>query len=413
MKIAVIGSGISGLVSAWVLRREHEITLFEAADRIGGHTWTIDVELDSRRHAVDTGFVVFNESTYPNFIRFLDRLGIDSQPTSMSFSVRCETSGLEYCGTSLNTLFAQRRNLFRPSFHRLLREIVRFNRLAAETLAAGGSQKRLGDFLETQGFHAAFRKYYILPMAAAIWSSTPQQILDFPVDFLFRFLANHRLLTTDDHHPWRTIRGGSREYVRAATAPFIDRIRTGSPIRRLTRRENGVDVETGERLERFDRVVVATHSDQALRLIASPSPRETEILGAIAYARNDALLHLDDRLLPQTPLARASWNFTVDRDPRPRPSVTYDMTRLQKLRAERPICVSLNQADRVREERVLRAMSFEHPVFDSRAVAAQERHSEIDGADRIHFCGAYWGNGFHEDGVVSALAVCSRFGLSL
>lgn len=413
MKIAIIGSGISGLVATWILRRKHEVTLFEADDRLGGHSWTVDLDAEDGRHAVDTGFVVFNEETYPNFIRFLDLLGVESQPTSMSFSVRCEASGLEYCGTSLATLFAQPSNLVRPSFYRLLREIPRFNRLAADALRRGAPNRPLRAFLDEHRFRDDFRRYYILPMAAAIWSSTPERILDFPVDFLFRFLANHRLLTTDGHHTWRTIRGGSREYVRAATAAFSDRIRTGTPIRAIVRHEDRVDLVTRAGLESFDRVVVATHSDQALRLLEQPSPREREILSAIGYERNDALLHRDEKILPRRRRARASWNFTVDRTPRPRPSVTYDMTRLQRLGAHQPICVSLNQADRVRDEHVVRAMSFEHPVFTPDSVAAQRRHREIDGVDRIHYCGAYWGNGFHEDGVASALAVCSRLGQSL
>jgi len=413
MRIAVVGSGISGMVSAWLLQREHEVTLFEASHRLGGHTHTVDVDLDSATHPVDTGFVVFNEGTYPNFIRLLEELGVESQPTSMSFSVRCQSSGLEYCGTSLNTVFAQRRNLVRPSFYRLLREITRFNRLANEATRSELTNAPLREFLRENHFHDDLARYYLLPMAAAIWSSTPAQILDFPTDFLFQFLSNHRLLTTDGHYPWRAVRGGSREYIRAMTASFSGSIRTGTPVQSLRRTERGVELSTPTETEIFDRVIVATHSDQALRMLHEPTELESELLGAIEFQPNDAQLHLDKTLLPESPRARASWNFTVDSKTRGRPSVTYDMSRLQTLSTQTPICVTLNQSDRVDPNRVIESMEFEHPLITVKSTAAQRRHQEIDGQDRIHYCGAYWGNGFHEDGVVSALTVCSHFGLSL
>ncbi len=408
MRIAVVGAGISGLVAAERLQRSrHEVTLFEAGDHLGGHTLTSDVEIDGRTHAVDAGFVVFNEATYPEFTRLLARLGVATKPTSMSFSVRCERSGLEYCGTSLNTFFAQRRNLLRLSWYRLLAEIVRFNRLARAEVGRTPAGLALGEFLYLHDFSPALVERYLVPMTAAIWSSDPERMLETPAGFLFSFLDNHRLLSVDAHHPWRVVAGGSRRYVEALTAPFRDRVRLRTPVRRIVRRARSVEVRTDAGAESFDQVVVAAHSDQALALLAEPTPREREVLGAIPYQRNEAVLHTDPALLPKNRRARASWNYLVPAEPVDRVLVTYDMSRLQGLPTREPVCVSLNLTERVAPGRVLRKFTFRHPLFTPAAVAAQARRSEISGVGRVHYCGAYWGNGFHEDGVVSGLAAAA------
>ncbi len=412
MKIAVIGSGISGLVCAHLLHDEHQLTVFEAGEHIGGHTLTSAVERGGRPYQVDAGFVVYNEVNYPNFVRLLARLGVATQPTSMSFSVTDETTGLEYCGTSLDTLFAQRRNLVRPSFWRLLRSIDRFNREARELLRAADWRDRggptLGRFLADGSHPPELAEQYLLPMTAAIWSTRPSDVLDVPALFLLRFLDNHNLLAARGHHTWRVVSGGSARYVEALVRPFRDRIRLATPVTAVRRVAGGVEIAPGDRRERFDQAIVATHSDQALALLADPSPAEREVLGAIPYQPNRATLHTDDRLLPTSRRARASWNYRRLADGRL--AVTYDMCRLQGLDADPPFCVSLNLDDRIDRAKVIRRIDFSHPLFNRRALAAQRRHGEISGIDRVHYCGAYWRNGFHEDGVVSALEVCRRFG---
>ncbi len=412
MKIAIVGTGVSGLVTAWLLHREHEIAVFEANDYAGGHTVTTRVRSNGDSLAVDAGFIVYNETNYPNFIRLLDRLGVETQPTAMSFSVRCDRTGLEYAGTSFDTLFAQRRNLLRPRFYRLLGDILRFNRAARGGLE-NGLTGTLGDFLAANRLGASLAEHYLVPLTAAIWSTDPRRVLDTPARFILRFLDNHNLLTTGDYHSWRVIRGGSQRYVQKLIAPFAERIRLRTPVRRLERVPEGVRLATDAGSELFDEVVVATHSDQALAMLAAPTPAEEEVLGAIGYQPNRAILHADESVLPRKRKAWASWNYRRPAEAGRPVAVTYNMTRLQTLPTDAAYCVSLNLEDEVAEPARIARFDFEHPLFTEAAVAAQGRHAEVSGTDRIHYCGAYWRHGFHEDGVVSALAVGRRFGVGL
>ncbi len=421
MRIAVIGTGIAGMVAGYLLHRDHDLTLFEANDYIGGHTHTIEVPVEGRSYPVDTGFIVFNDWTYPNFIKLLARLGVASQPSEMSFSVRCDRTGLEYNGTSLNRLFAQRRNLFRPSFYRMLRDILRFNRKAPTLLDRTDSGVTLGEFLAREGYSDQFLNWYIIPMGAAIWSAPPEAMRMFPAEFFVRFFKNHGMLSVNDRPRWRVIAGGSREYVKALTAPYRDRIRLSWPVRSVTRFPDRVEIVSApppgqgpaRTVERFDQVIFATHSDQALALLKDPTEKERALLGAFAYQENDAVLHTDTSRLPRRRLAWASWNYRIPREPQKRVSVTYYMNRLQRLRGPRHFCVTLNDTEAIDPSKAIARMAYHHPVYRPEAVAAQHRHQEVNGERRTYFCGAYWGYGFHEDGVNSALAVCSRFGRSL
>jgi predicted NAD/FAD-binding protein len=413
MRIAIVGSGISGLVCAHLLYPDHEITVFEAQDHPGGHTHTHDLEQGGRRYAVDTGFIVFNEVTYPGLVKLFQRLGVESQPSTMSFGVRNERTGLEWNGSSLDQIFAQRRNVVNPSFLRMIRDLLRFRREARELLAGDGPGPTLGGYLEDRGYSRAFAEDCLLPMGAAIWSADPACMREFPARRFVRFFENHRFLEARQPR-WRVVKGGSRRYVEALTAPFRDRIRLRTPVQAVRRYSDRVEVTTaGGPSERFDQVIVATHSDQALRLLADPTPAEREILAAIPYQQNAVVLHTDDSVLPRSPRARGGWNVLVPRRERGRVSVTYDMNRLQGLDARPGFRVSLNLEDAIDPARVLRRLDYQHPVFTTAGDAAQRRRGEILGAQRTWFVGAYWGQGFHEDGLQSALAVCRRFGKEL
>jgi predicted NAD/FAD-binding protein len=410
MKIAVIGSGIAGNVAAHHLYREHDITVFEADDHAGGHSHTHDVPLGGRNYAVDTGFIVFNDRTYPNFQRLLRELGIASQESSMSFSVRDEASGLEYNGTTLNTLFAQRRNLLRPSFLGMVRDILRFNREAPALLDAADDALTLGAFLDAGGYRRAFVEHYLVPMGAAIWSTDPQRMLGFPARFFVRFFHNHGMLSVNDRPVWRSVPGGSRSYVRRLTEPFAHRLRLRTPARGLRRLPNQVLVELdGGASERFDCVFLACHSDQALALLRDPAPAEREVLGAIGYQENEAVLHTDTRLLPRARRAWAAWNYHVPAEPLPRVALTYNMNILQRLDAPETLCVTLNRREAIDPARILKRITYRHPLYTPAAVAAQARQRELNGARRTYYCGAYWRFGFHEDGVVSALEALCHF----
>ncbi len=415
-RIAIIGTGISGSLAARLLATEHEVTVFEGNRYAGGHANTVDVFVDGRTFAVDTGFMVFNRRTYPNFCRLLEMLDIESQDSDMSFSVRCENTGTEYQGSSLNGLFAQRSNCLRPSFLRLLSDISRFNRLGT-TAAHDGSLKdgrSVGEFLRQGGFGRGFRDLYLVPMAAAIWSSNPRTILDFPAEFMIGFFANHGLMQLRDRPQWRTIVGGSRKYVAALLAPLQDNVRLGSPIASVARTEDQVIVKPVEgAAEFFDEVVFASHADQTLRMLADPTREEREILEAFPYAPNEAVLHTDPKLLPKRRRAWASWNYRVAAGQQHNASVTYDLSRLQNHDSAVPILLTLNPTEEIDEKRILRTFSYHHPAYSDRSIAAQQRFQEISGRNRIHFCGAYWGYGFHEDGVNSALAVAQHFGIDL
>ncbi len=411
MRIAIVGSGISGLVAAHLLQPRHEICVYEAADRIGGHTHTVDVDFAGERHAIDTGFIVYNETTYPNFVRLLEKLGVETQPSEMSFGLSCERSGLEWGSRGLRSLFAQPANLLRPSFHRMLRDFLRFNREAPQLLDQPAEKSTLGDYLRGAGYSEAFIDHYVVPMGAAIWSADPRKFLEIPAVTFIRFFQNHGMLETNPSLPWRVIRGGSARYVEKLVAPFRDRIRLACPVRSVRRCADRVQILSGAGLEDFDHVIFATHSDQALGLIEDLSELERAVLGSISYQRNDVALHTDTALLPRSRRAWASWNYRVPLESRDRALLTYDMTRLQSLPSRHRFLVTLNGGDSIDPAKVLRRFVYHHPVFDSDAIAAQKYRAKISGVSRTHFCGAYWGYGFHEDGVKSAIEACAPFGV--
>lgn len=415
-KIAVIGSGISGLTCAHLLSGRYEVSLFEANDYLGGHTATVDVEVGGKKFAIDTGFIVFNDRTYPNFLKLLCRLDVSPMATEMSFSVHNLNSGLEYNGHTLATLFAQKRNLLRPKFWRFLNEIIRFNKLGKECIGSGRFPcKTLGEFLGKEGFSDFFARHYILPMGAAIWSSSLEDMAAFELKFFLRFFHHHGLLNVSDRPQWYVLKGGSRSYIPQLVAPFKERIHLSTPITAVKRRSEGVSVEiNGEEWRDFDELVLACHSDQALRLLADASNAEREVLGALPYRRNEVVLHTDTRLLPTRRAAWASWNYRLDEDNQRPAAVTYHMNTLQRLPAGSPdFMVTLNQTEAIDKTKILRQFSYAHPVFSSAAMAAQARRHQICGKGHTHFAGAYWYNGFHEDGVRSALDVCQRLGVSL
>ncbi|MFT5782256.1 MAG: putative NAD/FAD-binding protein [Pseudomonas sp.] len=415
MKIAIIGSGISGLTAAYLLNRNHQISVFEASDWVGGHTHTVDVQVDGRLYAIDTGFIVFNNWTYPNFIKLLDQLGVAYQPTEMSFSVCDPESGLEYNGNTLNSLFAQRSNLLSPVFWGMLRDILRFNREAVNDLEQGriASDVSLGNYLEQHGYGQRFIEHYIVPMGAAIWSMSLADMLNFPLQFFLRFFKNHGLLSVSNRPQWQVIKGGSSSYVAPLCASFAEHIRLQCPVQRVERDATGVTVYSANGSERFDKVVFACHSDQALKMLAEPSAAEQQILGALPYADNDVVLHTDTRLLPKRPLAWASWNYRLGGPANQPAALTYDMNILQGITSPSTFCVSLNQTAAIEPSKILARYTYAHPQYSLAGVAAQARWEELLGANHSYFCGAYWANGFHEDGVVSGLRVAAAFGETL
>ncbi len=408
--IAIVGGGIAGNVLAYRLHADHDVTLFEANDYLGGHTHTHELHIDGREVAVDSGFIVFNDWTYPNFIGLLDELGVDWQDSDMSFSVRCESSGLEYNGTSLNTLFAQRRNLLSPGFIGMLRDILRFNREALRLLEEEGDEFTLGEYLYRHGYGQRVVDHYIVPMGAAIWSTDPALMLDFPARFFIRFLHNHGMLSIDRRPQWRVVRGGSKRYLEAMSRGYADRVRLAQPVRSIRRDLDGVRIAAGdEGYRRFDRVFLACHSDQALAVLADPSDEEREILGALPYQRNRAVLHTDLRKLPRSRRAWAAWNYHLPAAARGSVGVTYSMNILQGLDLDSQVLVTLNDVDDIDPARVIRRMEYDHPLFTVAGAAAQRRRREISGVNGTYYAGAYWRNGFHEDGVVSALDALEDF----
>ena len=426
MRIAIVGSGISGLVCAHLLHPDHEITVFEANDYVGGHSNTVRVDIDGEVHDVDTGFIVHNDHNYPNFVKLMNQLGVATQPSAMSFSVADPKSGLEYRGTNLNTIFAQRRNLVRPAFLRMLADILRFNRAAKAliqnvdgatgdaALADGSDEESLDDFLARGRYSQAFIDQFVVPLGASIWSADPETFTQFPAVAYARFMDNHGLLDLRGMPEWRTVTGGSQRYVEAMTAPFADRIRLQSPSEKIVRTTSGVEVVSmAHGPETFDRVILATHSDQSLRLLADPSDAECEILGAIRYQPNVATLHTDERFLPRAGRARASWNYHLSAGDGRAAALTYWMNRLQSIESKHQFLVTLNRHDEIDPALVLGRYEYAHPMFDHAAMAAQKRRTEIQGMRGTFFAGAYWEYGFHEDGVRSALDVCSHFGVGL
>jgi predicted NAD/FAD-binding protein len=416
MRIAVIGTGISGSLAARLLSTQHDVTVFEANDYLGGHANTVDVAAFGRRYSVDTGFMVFNRRTYPNFCRLLQLLKVESQPSNMSFSVFCGKSGLEYQGSSLNGLFAQRSNCLRPSFLGMLRDIQRFNRLSLRAAASGELKdgRNVGQFLRECHVGKHFVEQYFVPMAAAIWSSRPESIEDFPAEFMIGFFANHGLLQIADRPQWRTIVGGSRCYIAALLEPLMDRILLRSPVFKVLRQDDSVQIELRDGAQHdFDQVVFATHSDQALGMLADATPAEREILGSFRYHCNEAVLHTDTNCLPTRSRAWASWNYHIPPEANAVASITYDLSRLQSLDSSSPLLLTLNDTARIDPAKVLRTFCYDHPGYGRDSIIAQSKVDRISGQRRTHYCGAYWGYGFHEDGVNSALRVARSFGLGL
>lgn len=416
-KIAIIGAGISGLLSAYLLNRKHEVTLFEANQYLGGHTHTKTVQSGGKSYGVNTGFIVYNDWTYPNFIKLMDQLGVASEASEMSFSVRDENTGLEYNGTSINSLFAQRTNLLKPSFWLMIKDILRFNKQTVEMVENNSipEGQTLGEFVKQHGYGDHFVNHYIVPMGAAIWSASVDVMMEFPLQFFLRFFNNHGMLSVDNRPQWRVISGGSRSYIEPLIQPFKNSIHLNTPISLVTRREEGVTVKTvaGEEFE-FDQVVFACHSDQALAMIDQPTQAEDEVLGAIPYQNNEVVLHTDRRLMPKRKLAWAAWNYHIPQRLSEYAMVTYHMNALQNIEdAPDDFMVTLNRTAEIAPGKIIDKYDYSHPVFTIDGIAAQQRHDEINNKNRSHFCGAYWFNGFHEDGVNSALRVAKTFGIEL
>lgn len=408
----MVGGGVAGLVTAYLLRDVCDVTVFEAGERLGGHTHTEYVERpDGSRQYVDMGFIVFNRKTYPHFVALLEHLGVAAQPSDMSFSVRDESSGLEWNGTNLDATFAQRRNLLSPGFVRMLLHILRFHREARELLERPDPELTLGDFVRSRGYSDRFVRHFLMPMASALWSTDLATIERFPALHFARFFENHGMLSVDDRPTWLTVAGGSETYVRVIEAALGD-VRVGSAVERVERTADGVEVTAdGRAPERFDRCVIAAHSDQALRMLASPTPAEREVLGSIPYTPNQVTLHTDAAMLPRLAKARAAWNYHLPEEPRDVPTVTYWMNLLQRIDAPESLCVTLNRGSDLDRTRVLRELRLSHPVFTPAGVANQARQDELNADGRVRFCGAYWGWGFHEDAVRSALAVTKFDGI--
>lgn len=414
MRIAIIGSGISGIAAACMLHRKHDITLFEAESRVGGHAHTVAVDDEGGTFWIDTGFIVYNEITYPNFCRLLNRYNVRSQISDMSFSVKSRETGLEYGSKGFGCFFADRTKLFSPRHWSILSEIFRFNREATAFLESGHATGTIGEFLVQNRHSDFFRRHYVEPLLAAIWSAAPGEVGAYPAAYFLNFFRNHGLLRVNEGHQWRVIAGGSRAYVDAFTAPYRDRIRLAAPVESIERLEDSVLVYPREGApERFDEVIVAVHSDTALRILRDASDLEREILSAISYRDNEVVLHTDESLMPTNRRAWGSWNYEIGSDTNSLPTLTYDMNRLQRLTSNRRYLVSLNSTSKIDSNQILGRYRYAHPVYTAAGIAAQRRHAEISGRRRTHFCGAYWGYGFHEDGVNSALAVAKYFGAGI
>jgi len=411
MRIAVIGSGISGVASAWLLSREHAVTLFEANDYLGGHTHTHEVQQNGIRYAIDSGFIVHNPHHYPLLTAMFAELGVHTRTTTMSFSVRNEASGLEYNAATLRGLFCQRRNLVSPRFLGMLRDLLRFYREARALLQDPTPGPTLAEYLEARGYGAAFRDDHLLPMASALWSSPPAGILSFPAKYLVQFMANHNLLQTHGRPEWRVVSGGSSAYIRALRTRWRVEERLRCPVRCMRREAAGVLVESCAGTERFDHVVLACHSDQSLSILGDASDRERDLLGAIPFQVNETVLHTDASVLPLNRKAWAAWNSFIPRVPGEACTVSYCMNLLQGVQSAAPFIVTLNRTAAIAEGRILKRMRYEHPVYTHGTVRAQARRGEIQGRRRTWYAGAYWGWGFHEDGLRSAVEVCAGLGV--
>ena len=412
MKIAIIGSGISGLTSAYLLNRNHDITVFEANDYIGGHTHTHNIKIKDKEYAVDTGFIVYNERTYPNFIKLLDTLGVERQLSTMGFSVKSASEDYEYAGESLNSLFAKRSNIFRLGFLRMLYEMYRFGKKSDSTGLGLDVSITLGTYLRSENYSNEFINYFIIPMGAAIWSTPANKVLDMPAYFFIKFFYNHGMLEIINRPKWWVIKDGSSAYIKKIIKGFESKINLSSPIRTVSRLDNGIEIETANSKKPliFDAVVFATHSDQALGMLKDPTEKEKDILSSIPYQKNEVLLHTDSSVLPKRKLAWASWNYQLDSNPESPVVLTYNMNILQSLDCDETFCVTLNDHQSVDKSKVLKKITYHHPLFTVKGIEAQKRKLEISGVNNTYYCGAYWHNGFHEDGVASAIEVCKHFG---
>jgi predicted NAD/FAD-binding protein len=408
MNIAIVGSGISGLYAAYYLSKQHQVTLYEANSYLGGHTDTHNINIDEKVYAIDTGFIVFNEHNYHYFCRFLDDLNVKSQSSNMTFSFADAVSGLEYNATTLDKLFCQRRNILSPRFYRMVSDILRFYREAPALLKSTDDTLTLGDYLHKQKYSQAFIDDHILPMACALWSGSPKMVRDFPVRYFVAFMANHQMLKTDKRPQWRTVCGGSSSYIQEFKRVFKGNIRLACPVQKVERDKSGVVVKTNYSQESYDHLILACHSDQALRLLANPSNQENEILGAMTFQDNDVVLHTDSSLMPKNPKAWASWNALKLNDDKTRCTVTYYMNLLQNLDAPQPLLVTLNCTDQIDPNKILQKRNYHHPVYTVSSLAAQKRRDEINGMNNTWYVGAYWGWGFHEDGAQSAEDVIKR-----
>jgi predicted NAD/FAD-binding protein len=409
MKIAIIGTGIAGNYAAHHLNKKHDITVYEENDYVGGHTHTHEIKLPDDEQRIDTGFIVFNEKTYPNFINMLNELKVDFQNSDMSFSVQSEKDGLEYNGTNLNSLFAQRRNFFRPSFYRMIKDILRFNRESLELLTEGNQSVSLGDYLTRNRYSHQFKEHYIIPMGAAIWSTDHQSMFDFPARFFVQFFHNHGMLSVDERPQWYVIKNGSKSYVEPLIADHKDKIRVSSKVESVKRYKDHVIVTANGHQETYDYVFIASHSDEALSMLSSPTDAENDVLGAIPFTQNQAILHTDASVLPNKRRAWAAWNYHLDAKKREKVALTYNMNILQSLKSHHTYCVSLNYSDAIDSSKIIKTLNYTHPFFTREGVIAQQRHQEINGTQRTFYCGAYWRYGFHEDGVVSAIRALKDF----
>jgi len=409
-RIAVVGSGISGLVCTYLLGSKHEVTLFEANNYLGGHTHTHNIKVRGQNITVDTGFIVYNDRSYPNFIKLLDQLSCEGIPTEMSFSMRDDKGNLEYNGHTLNTLFAQRRNILRPSFLRLVRDIVRFNRIAKEV--ASDDLSTLDEYLDRNHFSSEFKSQYLIPMAAAIWSTGDSSVGEFPIRAFANFFNNHGLLDLKNRPQWYVVKGGSNAYIKAMEKK-LGNYQLNTRVSSIQRLNNHVSIVANGQIQEFDEVIIAAHSNEALNMLAEPTKAENEILGAIRFTKNTACLHTDVNQLPKRPLARASWNYLKDDNRQDLATLTYYMNILQKIDSDDHILVTLNDNQQINPALIIKEFEYYHPLYNHDTLEAQRRHDEISGVQGTHYCGAYWHYGFHEDGVKSALRVCEKFGVTL
>ena len=412
LKIAIIGSGISGLTSAYVLNKKYDVSIYEKNDYLGGHTHTHKIAENSKAFNIDSGFIVYNENTYPNFIKLLDLLKVERQHSTMGFSVKTSYKDFEYSGNSIWSIFAKKSNLFNPYFLNMLTSVLRFNRTSINDLNNIDSSTSLIDYLKSKKFSNYFIKYYVVPMAAAIWSTSPKMILKMPALFFIKFFNNHGLLQIKNRPQWWVIKNGSKQYVKKIIEQFNGTIHLNTPVKKVIRNKNHVIIETKSKSEVFDAVIFATHSDQSLKLLNDISNNEKNILSKIKYQKNTALIHTDTSVLPKRKHAWSSWNYLLNKDNNT-VTLTYNMNILQSLNTSKTYCVTINDCDLINKDKIIKKIDYEHPLFTKDTIEAQYNKNLINGVNNTYFCGAYWGNGFHEDGVNSALDVCKKFGMEL